>query len=175
MSADRPQYGEYATPEEQRARAGLPPLGHQPAPASVPPPAAPRAQAAPARRSVNRVDRVITFALLGFGLVNVLTSIGGYTDLGTTLNRTLELLGMDGEFTNFAAARVWGIVAAVALMAGYAGTVWLAFRRLNRGRSSWWVPLLGFVVTMLLVSACVAVPMFGDPAFTQGLVNPPAG
>ena len=30
MSIERPQYGEYASPEEQRARAGLPPLGADP-------------------------------------------------------------------------------------------------------------------------------------------------
>ncbi len=177
MSAERPQYGEYATPEEQRARAGLPPVEAD-APAAAPPSAphvAPVSAPAAGKRVARPMDRLITFVLLGFGLVNVLTSIGGFTDLASTMNRTLEVLGMEGEFTNYSAARVWGVVAAIVMLAGYAATAWFAFRRLNSGRSAWWVPLAGFAVTMLLVSACLAVPMFGDPAFTGGMLAPPAG
>ncbi|WP_309127902.1 DUF6264 family protein [Microbacterium sp.] len=172
MTDDRPQYGEYATPEQQRAAAGLPPA----------PPPAPAVQPAPAdavrqlpARPAHPLDRVITAALLGFGLVNVLTSVAGFMDLATTMNTTLQVLGLEGEFTNFQSAKVWGAVAAVAMIVGYAATLWFAFRRLRAGRRAWWVPLVGFVITMALVSACVAVPMFGDPAFTQGLLTPPAG
>ncbi|MFD5215612.1 DUF6264 family protein [Microbacterium sp. NPDC058345] len=169
MTDDRPQYGEYATPEQQRAAAGLPPaLPEQPAPAL----AAPQAQRN--ARSPHRVDRLITAALLGFGLVNVLTSVPGFLDLAMTMNRTLQILGLDGEFTSFSIAKVWGAIATVVMIAGYAATVWLAVRRVRTARLAWWVPLVGFVITMALVSACIAVPMFGDPAFTQGL-TPPAG
>lgn len=173
MTDERPRFGEYATPEQQRAAAGLPPVQPEPpAPHAIPPAAGPGAK--PSGRPARPLDRLITAALLGFGLVNVLTSVGGFMDLSTTLNRTLELLGLEGEFTNFGAARVWGVIAAVVMLIGYAATLWLAFRRLRKGRLAWWVPLVGFVVTMALVSACIAVPMFGDPAFTQGL-TPPAG
>jgi hypothetical protein len=34
---------------------------------------------------------------------------------------------------------------------------------------------VGFAVTMIAVSICISVPMFGDPAFTQSLLTPPAG
>lgn len=182
MSADRPQYGEYASPEEQRARAGLPPLNAEPA-ASAPPaaPALPpvpgtaapgtAAQSSPARP----VGRLVTFVLLGFGLVNVLSSIPQFVNMASTLTESMEMLGLDGEFTNFAAARTWGIVAVVVLLAGYAATAWLSFRQLKRNRAAWWIPLVGFVVTMSLVSACISVVMFSDPAFTAGLLSPPAG
>lgn len=176
--SDRPQYGEYATPEEQRARRGLPPVDAADA-ASVPAPKAPdpamppqpAASGAPARP----VGRLITFLLLGFGLFNVLSSIPQFLNMSETLSGSMELLGLDGEFTSYAAARTWGTVAVVILVIGYAVTVWLSLRRLRAGRSSWWVPLVGFVVTMLLVSVCISIVMFSDPAFTAGLVTSPAG
>lgn len=177
MSVDRPQYGEYATPEEQRARAGLPPV-EQVSTASAPAPAPPLQQPAvgpAAARPRNRAGVMITAVLLGVGLMNVLYSIPEFLDLSSTLEQTLKLLGGDGSFSNFAAAKTWGVIALVVMLAGYGLTLWLALRRIRSGRSSWWVPLVGFVVTMLVVSVCVSVPMLGDPVFTQTLLTPPAG
>lgn len=170
MSLDRPQYGEYASPEEQRVRAGLPPVEQVPVasdPVSLQSDVAP-----PAGR---RVGRMITAVLLGIGLVNVLTSIPGFLDLSATFDQTLKMLGLEGSFSNFAAAKTWGAVAVVVMLAGYAVSVWLSVRRIRRNRSSWWVPLVVFLATMLLVSICLSVPMFGDPAFIQGMLTPPAG
>lgn len=174
MSIDRPQYGEYASPEEQRARAGLPPLNAEPM-ASAPPAApAPARQSAPAAPP-HRIGRLVTFVLLGFGLVNVLSSIPQFVNMSSTLTESMRMLGLEGEFTNYGAARTWGVVAVIVLIAGYAATAWLSFRQLKRNRPAWWIPLVGFVVTMSLVSACISVVMFSDPAFTQGLLTPPAG
>jgi hypothetical protein len=182
MSADRPQYGEYASPEEQRARAGLPPLNADaaasapPASAPTPAPAMPPARAdVPSTAPARPVGRLVTFVLLGFGLVNVLSSIPQFVNMAATLSESMELLGLEGEFTNFAAARTWGIIAVIVLLAGYAATAWLSFRQLKRNRAAWWIPLVGFIVTMSLVSACIAVVMFSDPAFTAGLLTPRAG
>ena len=113
--------------------------------------------------------------MLGFGLVSVLSSIPQYLNMSATLTESMRMLGLEGEFTNYAAARTWGIVAVVVLLAGYAATAWLSFRQLKRGRAAWWIPLVGFVVTMSLVSVCISVVMFSDPAFTAGLLTPPAG
>lgn len=176
MSDERPQYGEYATPEEQRLRAGLPPADVPPATPIMPPaaPPIPQAAAAPDAAKPRVADRAITFGLLAFGLVNVLSSLPGFFNLAATLDQSLEIMGLEGEFTNFAAARVWGPVAAAVLIVGYALTVWLAVRRVKARRAAWWVPLVGFVVTTAIVSVCISVPMFGDPAFLQGL-SAPAG
>lgn len=185
MSADRPQYGEYATPEEQRARAGLPPIGADAA-ASAPVIAPPTAPAVPAdvaasaepvgaRTPAGPLNRLMTIMLLALGLINVLTSIPGFVDLASTLNLSLQMLGIEGEFSNFAAARTWGVVSVLVMLVGYLATAWFSFRLLKRGRAAWWVPLVGAVVTMLVVSICVSVPMIGDPAFTQSLLTPPAG
>lgn len=179
MSDERPQYGEYATPEEQRLRAGLPPVDETPA-AAVTPPVAPVAPpvanvaSAPVADATRPrpFDRAITFGLLTFGLINVFSSMAGFFDLGGTLNQTLKVMGLEGEFTNFDSARMWGPIAAIVLVIGYGLTVWRSVRRVKANQAAWWVPLVGFVLTTIVVSICIAVPMFGDPAFIQGLGTP---
>ena len=101
MSYDRPQYGEYASREEQRARAGLPPLGTEPAAAepaaSAPGPAPSAAPTANRTAPARPVGRLVTFVLLGSGLVNVLSSIPQFVNMASTLNESMQMLGMEGE------------------------------------------------------------------------------
>ncbi len=163
MTDQRPQYGELATPEEQRRAAGLPPLEETVAPIVDPP--APSAQAV--RPAGHPVDRFATIALLAYGLVNVVISGLSYLDFGTVMNEAMKTLGVDGEFTNYAQGRIWGTVAAVVLVVGWCLTAMLSIRRLRQGKRSWWVPLAGAAVTLLFTSICVAVPMMSDPAFME--------
>lgn len=165
MTDHRPQYGERATPEEQRLAAGLPPVEMTP-PAAVK--EAPGPPSPPPDRS-RRVDRFVTIGLLAYGLVNVIVTGLSYLDLPVVMNQTMRTLGIEGEFTNFAQGRLWGTIAAVVLAVGWSVTAMLSVRRLRRGRITWWLPLVGAVVTMLVASICIAVPMFGDPAFTASV------
>ncbi|MGP6171020.1 DUF6264 family protein [Microbacterium sp. A196] len=160
--SDRPSYGEYATPEEQRRLAGLPPVDEAPVIQAAP--AAP-VQAAPSAPAARPWDRIITIALLAYGVVNVFMTAMSYLDLPALMNQSMEILGIDGEFTNFAQGKTWGAVAAVVLFIGWAITAWLSVRRLRRGKLSWWVPLVGAVVTMIITTICITVPMMNDPAF----------
>ncbi|WP_244632485.1 DUF6264 family protein [Microbacterium sp. Se63.02b] len=111
MTDQRPQYGELATPEEQRRAASLPPL-EEVAVAPAAPPVAPAvitAQDATASSArPHPVDRLVTLALLAYGLVNIVITGLSYLDLPTVLNQTMTILGIEGEFTNFAQGRVWG-------------------------------------------------------------------
>jgi len=162
MTDQRPRYGELATPEEQRRAAGLPPVAEvvaPSAPVSDPAPAAP----APARPS--SVDRFATIALLAYGLVNVVVTGLSYLDIVPVMNQTMGMLGIEGEFTNYVAGRTWGTIAAVVLAVGWCVTAALSIRRLRRGRLTWWVPLVGAVITLGIASFCLVVPMMGDPAF----------
>lgn len=164
MTDQRPQYGEYATPDEQRRLAGLPPLDAAPVAAPVidqPAPAEPARSVAKARPW----DRIITIALLAYGLVNVIMTGLSYLDLPTVMNESMRILGVEGEFTNFAQGRLWGTIAAVLLVVGWVITAWFSLRRLRSGKLTWWVPLVGAAATMLVVSICITVPMLGDPAF----------
>jgi energy-converting hydrogenase Eha subunit C len=163
MSDTRPQYGELATPEEQRLAAGLPPLGEVLPAVAAPEPAQEPAAAEPARR--RPVDRFVTIALLAYGLINVVMTAMSYLDLPASMNQTMKMLGIDGEFTNFAQGRLWGTIAAIVLVVGWCVTAALSIRRLRRAKLSWWVPVVGATVTLLITSICIAVPMMGDPAF----------
>lgn len=173
MTDQRPQYGELATPEEQRRAAGLPPLGEEPVPPAAVAPTPPVVSRPPASSSASarphRVDRFVTIGLLAYGLVNVVVTGLSYLDLPRVMNDSMSILGIDGEFTNFAQGRLWGTIAAGLLVLGWAVTAALSVRRLRRGKVTWWLPLVGAVVTMGIVSACIAVPMFNDPAFMAHL------
>jgi len=182
----RPAYGEYATPEEQRARIRHPDassaLEAGQAPGSpVPPAVAPRTApptspplwgsssqpVAPGVRAPNPADRIATIALLAFGAFNVVSSAFSYVNLAAAMTSVYQVLGITGTFTNDAAARVWGPIAAGVLVVGYLVTLLLSLRRLRTARITWWLPLVGAAITMLVVSVCLAVPLFGDPAFLE--------
>lgn len=162
MIDQRPQYGEFATPEEQRRLAGLPPLD-----AVINTPAEPVQVAAPdaAPAKPRRWDRIVTIALLAYGLVNVFTAGMSYLDLPTVMNESMKILGVPGEFTNFEQGKLWGMIAAALLVIGWVITAWLSVRRLRKGKLTWWLPIVGAAVTMLVVGVCITVPMMGDPAF----------
>ncbi|WP_226532487.1 DUF6264 family protein [Microbacterium paraoxydans] len=176
MTDQRPQYGELATPEEQRRAAGLPPLDEvaiaPPAPPAAPidAAAAPASGGSPTPRR-RPVDRLVTVALLAYGLVNVVVTGLSYLDLPNVMNETMRILGIDGEFTNFAQGRIWGTIGAIVLAAGWAITAALSIRRLRRGRLTWWLPIVGAIVTGVIVSMCIAVPMMSDPAFIAYLTS----
>ncbi|WP_091034254.1 DUF6264 family protein [Microbacterium oxydans] len=172
MTDQRPQYGELATPEEQRRAAGLPPLDEvvvaPPAPPSEGPTAPSPSATAPAARP-HPVDRFVTIALLAYGLVNIIITGLSYLDLPTVMNETMKILGIEGEFTNFAQGRIWGTIAAIVLAVGWSITAALSIRRLRRRRLSWWVPIAGALATMIVVTICISVPMMNDPAFVAYL------
>jgi uncharacterized membrane protein YhaH (DUF805 family) len=116
-----------------------------------------------------RWDRIITIVLLAYGVVNVLMAGMSYLDLPSVMNQSMKVLGIDGEFSNFEQAKVWGTIAAIVLVVGWVITAWLSTRRLRRGKLTWWVPLVGAAVTMIVASICITVPMMGDPAFVAYL------
>jgi hypothetical protein len=180
MTDQRPQYGELATPEEQRRAAGLPPLEEivveplaaAPATSSAPASSSARVEQPASDPSMKRshpIDRFATIAMLAYGLINIVITGLSYLDLPSVMNETMKVLGIEGEFTNFAQGKTWGTIAAVLLAVGWSVTAALSIRRLRRGRITWWIPITGAVVTMIVVSICIAVPMMNDPAFIAHL------
>ena len=171
----RPQYGEYATPEEQRARIQQPDatwsLETGQAPEEAPAPAQPAwpvdTAPAPPVAGTRNIDRAVTLALLAIGAFNVVVTAITYFDFTSMANQAMKILGVPGEFTNVAAAQLWGPIAAVVLVAGYLVTAALTWRHLRAGWLSWWIPVVGSIVTYIGVYVCIAIPLLGDPAFMQ--------
>lgn len=180
---DRPAYGEYATPEEQRARIQQPDATaalssgqsvEATTPSPPPPPEAPASvlppsdAAAPARRP-RTLDRIATFGLLGYGLFNVLTSIPAFTEYSTYANTLLGVMGVDAQFTG--GGRGWGLAAALVLGLGWLLTATVTWQNLRRGRITWWIPLVGGVVFTLTASVLLMVPLLTDPTIWSALVG----
>ncbi|MFT4212026.1 MAG: DUF6264 family protein [Microbacterium sp.] len=165
----RPQYGEYATPEEQAARI------RQPAPASSPPvppidpvPAPPTASAAvpsPGRM----IDRIFTFGLLGYGLFNVLTTIPTIADYGTFAANLLSTLGVDASLADPSAGRGWGVAASLVLGIGWVAAAAASWLNLRARRISFWIPLAAGVLCNMISSLLLLVPLIGDPTVWAAL------
>ena len=77
-------------------------------------------------------DRVVTIALLVYGLVNVVTGIPSMIDYGAYVTTVLSLLGVEGELADPAAGRPWGIAAALVLAIGWLLTAYLSWRSLAK-------------------------------------------
>ncbi|MFV0373085.1 DUF6264 family protein [Microbacterium sp.] len=166
---DRPQYGEYATPEEQPARiADSGADGAEPAYHPHPPTAPATTSAA---RPVGAADRIVTLVLLAYGLFTVVSTIPQVVDFSGFVDTWMEVVGIDAVFTNQAQGRQWGIIVAVVLVAGWALTAALSWWSLRRRRVSWWIPLVGALVTYLIAGTCAAVPLLGDPAVVEHLTS----
>lgn len=193
----RPQYGEYATPEEQRAHIKeLPPHLLEQHPTAepgaygegsrgVPPAARPdhawraapgvprnaadgREQGARPQTSSRGVDRFATIALLALGLYSVLTTVATMTDLAGYLEQTMKAMGM-GSYTATAAT---GIVAAVVSgvnIVVWIAAAWLSTVSLRAGRLTFWIPLAAGVAVTLITGVCYAVLLMGDPSFIEYL------
>jgi len=195
----RPQYGEYATPEEQLAHIKDPPPhmleqhpGGRPgaygeANGMVPPvvhpggdvdasagsPGSHRQAGVPGaqqRATSHALDRVATLALLALGLYSVLSTLVTMTDLPTYLDHTMEQMGM-GSFT---ATPTAGVIAAV--ISGVNIVVWVAAAAfstlsLRKGRISFWIPLVAGVAVALVTGVCYAVLLMGDPSFIDYVSN----
>jgi len=174
----RPQYGEYATPEEQRARirqpvepsapdAARPPAPATPGRATTPAPAT--VAAAPAATRPRYVDRVVTFALLAYGLVTVIGSIPAAADYTQFAATFFEALGVEQTLSDPAGARGWGLASALVLGLGWLLTLAVSWRSVRAGRLSFWIPLVGGVVFNGISSVLLVVPLASDPAVWSAL------
>lgn len=175
----RPQFGEYATPEEQRARIRQPGVAEALAAGSVEEPVAPvapvpvgseRVAVDPTVHARGRLmDRILTIGLLVYGLFNVVTSIPAFVDYAKYAETILAMLGTDATLADPAAGRPWGIAAAILLAVGWfvtAGLSWLAYAR---GRVTWWIPLVGGIVFTFASAILMTVPLMSDPG-VQGAI-----
>lgn len=165
----RPKFGEYATPEEQRARIRQPDasaaLSSGQAPDEVPPRSPAPGPAPVVRRGRGRtIDRVATGVLLGYGLFIVLTSIPTVVDYSGFVSTFLSTLGVSASLADPGAGRGWAIAAALVLGIGWLAAVALSLANLRAGRITFWIPLVAGVVCNLVSSTLLIIPLVSDHA-----------
>lgn len=178
MSGDdrpRPEYGEYATPQEQAKAIAksqpLPPRAEQPVEgraAPVPPPAI-----GPSGTPVARggsADRFATLLLLALGLVYLVGGSPSYLALPATLDTVYQQWGI-GSYAATGFASAIGIVVVVSQAVIWVVIAVIAIRRLRSSRSSWWVPVVGAVATFVVTVILMAIVIMSDPAFTAYLTS----
>jgi hypothetical protein len=181
-SPPRPQYGEYATPEEQRARIrqsdvtarldGTGAYGTDSVwrPPMVASPAAPTP--APAAQARQRpFDRIITFGLLAYGFLSVASSFAGLADYASYVDTVFRVMGVTAELSDPEAGKPWGIAAALVLAAGWVITALVSWASLRRGRLTWWIPVVGGIVFNAIASTLVLIPLMSDPAVWNAIVG----
>jgi len=174
----RPQYGEYAPPGWVSPVAPVDPPPAAPGAAGAVPPspevaAAARADAdaaVAARRPGRRVDRIVTFVLLGLAAYNVFAALLQASTFATTLLDMLRGVGYPVDaFTSQAALQRLGPLSAAAAVALFVVVVAVTRRRLRAGRITFWVPLTAGVVFVLVQTVAVITVLFGDAGFAEAM------
>jgi hypothetical protein len=136
----KPEYGEYATPEQQAAA-----MGRTYVPPTDEPKVAPAMAIEPfPTPSAGYINRFFTVFLLGFGALNLLGDVPAYFNLVSVLNGAYSSAGLSivvPSGVNHA-----GIPILIANILIYAATVVWAVITLRRGRVSFYIPILGFLL-----------------------------
>jgi hypothetical protein len=159
-----PQYGEYATPQDQ-ARAAA---GSQPQPPALAGAAVPDSPPAPARRKPRRWDLILTSVLLGYAAVNVLAQLFSGSTLTTVMAQFSRAQGI-GVYTPTALGQTLGTVLNVVTVVLFIATVFATSWMMRRGRISFWVPLVGGAIATIVAVVFAVVLLRGDPAFISYL------
>lgn len=180
----RPQYGEYATPEEQRARIKEPvpwpaaadePEQPESAPAVSAPAGAPASAASAGLTRGRLVDRVATMVLLSYGLLNIILTAPAMIDYSAYAEQVIAGMGVDATLSDPTAGQPWGIAAVALLSIGWIATAALCWSTARRGRLTWWIALVGGVVFTFVSGTLMVVPIMNDPAVWNALVDRVAG
>jgi hypothetical protein len=166
-----PQYGEYATPDEQARAMGLDPNAPV-AGAALPAPdpgtriSSTPSVAAPAQTGF--ANRVFTVFFLGLGGFMLIGSIPGYFSFVSTYTQSLKLsarlLGVPAVSApaSLAPAGIWILVVNIVL---YVLTILWASWALRRGRAAAYIPIVGFVVFVAIMG--IIINGFAPGLFTQ--------
>jgi hypothetical protein len=190
-----PDYGEYATPDEQAKAAGLPlpseavaiPAPPTPGTAKLaPPPEVSRENAgnvdgAALRNTPNeapgttgrrprRWDLILSLALLAYGAAGIVGSFSGANDLNAEMVAFYKAAGI-GTYTPIALAASLGklisIVSGVLFIITFAITAQL----LRRGRLAFYVPLIGALLAGIVSAVCIFMVLAADPAAITNFTN----
>jgi hypothetical protein len=155
-SRPRPEYGEYATPEQQAAamgRAYVPPPDPSTRVVVAVPAVGEEPKAEPFRLGGHLLDRFVTIFQLGIGLVLLISS--DFFHLGENSNIAAEELGISQRVSLGIDQYGWLLLTAniVLLLATF---VW-AYSTLRRGRLAFYIPFVGYLAFVGVVAITVAL------------------
>jgi hypothetical protein len=150
----RPQFGEYATPEQQAHAMGkrpIPPLRQFPQ--DQPPPPDPEHRVVLAAPTGHPVDRVITTVMLAFGVYSLFTGGASYLNFGSVLEDSAKQYGF--SYTSSASDATAGYWLFALQLVLFAVTAVFSLVQLRRARLAFYIPLAGFAA--FLVAGAIIV------------------
>jgi hypothetical protein len=170
----RPQYGEYATPQEQAKiiADSLPPVSPLLVPSAIPltpqaPDASTRVSTVPPARSAGhrprRWDLIVSAALLGYAAINVISQLVARDTLGTIATQFFISQGI-GDYIPTALTASLGNALNFITLALFVLTVLVTVWMLRRGRVAFWVPIAGGVAATIVALVFVVILLQSDPA-----------
>lgn len=124
------------------------------------------------RLGASPVDVLLTFVLLGMGLVSVVQSLS-IGSVASTVREQLETTYtalQDPGALNGAA-----MISSVVMLVVFALVFWWSVVRLRAGRRSFWVPLLGGAVATLLSAVVFAAVVLQDDGLVAAMMRQAAG
>jgi len=167
----RPQYGEYASPDEALAAA----RARDPwAPPSTPPVTSAPQQPAAATRAPSRTDRSWTLVLLVLGGFFTAYAILTMTTLDVNFEQFYEVYGIEGSHQVTPVEPIAAGVVIVSHLALLVGSVILARRRLQAGRLAFWIPLAAGAIASVIFFVAFAAIVAADPNIMEYMNSIPA-
>ena len=158
----RPEYGEYATPEEQSEASGVS-LEKQ-----LPPPVAgTQVRVAPPLGETvapRGWDRVITTAFLAYGAFTLFTRFLTLDSTGESLKQSLASVGFTG-FDSVAQINEVALTSAIVELGILAIAVMLSVRRLRSGKITFFIPLIAGVLATVIMAMIFMPIVVADPAY----------
>ena len=176
-----PLYGEYAPPgwvspvppvetaEERAARDAvgrdpftrLPPAGYNASPPTGRP--VPGAPPSVARRGGGRF---FTMFLLVFGAYHVFTGLFTTSTFATSLVTEFKQYGyLSGAFQSLRTLQAVGTWTASLSAVLFVVVAYLTLRRVFRGRSAWWIPVIGGAIANVGLGIAVVIVIMHDPSY----------
>ncbi len=118
-----------------------------------------------------QIDRIVTFGLLIYGLFSVVTSIIQLLNFPEYANNFARVFRVDATFTNLTAGYLWGAAAAAVTGIGWLLTAMFTWRSMKRGRISFWIPIVGALVSTVIAAVLSLVGMASDPQFLSAVMG----
>lgn len=185
----RPQYGEYASKDEQAQALALsgadPELIEAASSARVNSLASPllskpaqskSAQSKPDQSKLTRqtvadaysaravTDRLVTVFLLSFWAVFIVSGAGNFVNLGDSLHDTMKKLDYGDYHATGLTAALGIAMLATQIVLWIIAAVW-SYRRLSRKKSAWWVPVVLGVLSFIVLTILLGTLLAADPSF----------
>jgi len=123
------------------------------------------------------LDRFITWGLIFVGVYSVFSGLADYINPRPVMNALVDELNTlmpdfnMGTFTGVAFATQMGWIAVTIQAVILALVVWKSRERMQAKKKSWWVPVIGAVISNVLSTACIFISLLADPGFQEAINN----